>query len=261
MDTTATAFLKTIIVDDEPNNLQYLQLLLADYCPQINILATESNAVNGMLLINELQPDLVLMDIDMPGMTGFEVLKKLEPLSFEVIFVTAYNQYALEAFDFNAIGYITKPINVEKLMTAVTLAEQRIRQKEYSKNVFSLLSAVNQNTALADQKIPLSTQTGLQFISQKDIAYCESSGNYTNFHLLNNKTVLVTRQLGEYEFLLPAQHFIRIHDKYIINLQHIKEYIKGNGGEVVLENGKELPVAARRKEEFLARFSKWTKRR
>lgn len=261
MDTAAVTFLKTIIIDDELNNLQYLQMLLADNCPEVKIAAAENNAVNGMRLIDEMEPDLVFLDIDMPGMTGFEVLKKLEPLSFEVIFVTAYNQYALTAFDFNAIGYLTKPIVIQKLITTVKLAEQRIRQKEYSKNVFSLLSAARQNISDPDQKIPLSSQTGLQFVSQKDIAYCESSGNYTNFHLLNNKTVMVTRQLGEYEFLLPAQYFIRIHDKYIINLQYIKEYIKGNGGEVILENGKELPVAARRKEEFLARFSKWTKRR
>jgi two-component system, LytTR family, response regulator len=202
---------------------------------------------------------LVFLDIEMPHLSGFDFLKKLEPVNFEVIFVTAYSNYAIQAFEYNATGYITKPINSEKLVAAVNTAAKRIEDKNINKNLFSLLEQ-NSRQATPD-KIPLSTSNGLVFVKLTDIMYCESSGNYTSFYLSDDKKIMVSRQLGEYEKLLPEVNFIRIHDKYIINLTYIKEYIKGSGGEVILENDKEIPVATRRKEEFLARFEKWIKRK
>lgn len=233
--------------------------MLQLHCPAVQVLATDTEAKNGLLLIEELQPQLVFLDVEMPHLNGFDVLKKLEPVNFEVIFVTAYSHYAVEAFEHQATGYITKPINTEKLMAAVNTAIKRIEEKNINKNLFSLLEKNTQ--AAAPDKIPLSTSNGLVFVKLAEILYCESSGNYTIFYLLNDKKIMVSRQLGEYEKLLPETNFTRIHDKYIINLSFIKEYVKGSGGDVVLENGKELPVASRRKEEFLARFEKWIKRK
>ncbi len=254
-----------IIIDDEANNIKLLQNMLNLYCPSVEVLATETEAKNGLLLIDELQPQLVFLDVEMPHLNGFDMLKRLEPVNFETIFVTAYSHYAVEAFEHHATGYITKPINTEKLTAAVNTATKRIEEKSINKNLFSLLE---QNTKqAAPDKIPLSTSNGLVFVKLAEILYCESSGNYTNFYLYNDaqqpaaKKIMVSRQLGEYEKLLPETNFTRIHDKYIINLSFIKEYIKGSGGDVVLENGKELPVASRRKEEFLARFEKWIKRK
>jgi two-component system, LytTR family, response regulator len=251
--------ISTIIIDDEPKNIKLLQQMLAAHCQQVEITATESDAKKGLLLIGEIKPQLIFLDVEMPHLNGFDLLKKLEPVSFEVIFVTAYSHYAVEAFEHHATGYITKPINTEKLIAAVHTAAKRIEEKNINKNLFSLLE---QNTMQsAPDKIPLSTSNGLVFVKITDIMYCESSGNYTHFFLCDNKKIVVSRQLGEYEKLLPENNFTRIHDKYIINLAYIKEYIKGSGGEVVLENGKEIPVATRRKEDFLARFEKWIRRR
>lgn len=248
-----------IIIDDEAKNIKLLKNMLDMYCPAVHILATDTDAKNGLLLIDELQPQLVFLDVEMPHLNGFDLLKKLEPVHFETIFVTAYSHYAVEAFEHHATGYITKPINTEKLIAAVNKAIKRIEEKNINKNLFSLLE---QNTKqAAPDKIPLSTSNGLIFVKLADILFCESSGNYTSFYLNNDKKIMVSRQLGEYEKLLPETNFTRIHDKYIINLVYIKEYIKGSGGEVVLENGRELPVASRRKEEFLARFEKWIKRK
>jgi two-component system LytT family response regulator len=248
-----------IIIDDEANNIKLLQNMLQMHCHAVKVLATETEAKNGLLLIDELQPQLVFLDVEMPHLNGFDLLKKLEPVNFETIFVTAYSHYAVEAFEHHATGYITKPINTEKLIAAVNTAIKRIEEKSINKNLFSLLE---QNTKqAAPDKIPLSTSNGLVFVKLADILYCESSGNYTNFYLNDGKKIMVSRQLGEYEKLLHETNFTRIHDKYIINLSFIKEYIKGSGGDVVLENGKELPVASRRKEEFLARFEKWIKRK
>lgn len=248
-----------VIIDDEGQNIKLLQNMLQMHCPAVNVLATDTEAKNGLLLIEELQPQLVFLDVEMPHLNGFDLLKKLEPVNFETIFVTAYSHYAVEAFEHHATGYITKPINTEKLIAAVNTAIKRIEEKNINKNLFSLLEKNTQ--AAAPDKIPLSTSNGLVFVKLAEILYCESSGNYTSFYLCNDKKVMVSRQLGEYEKLLPEANFTRIHDKYIINLSFIKEYIKGSGGDVVLENGKELPVASRRKEEFLARFEKWIKRK
>ena len=254
--------LSCIIMDDESRNAQLLKKLMAVYCPQVQVLATETNAAKGLSLIKELQPQLLFLDIEMPHINGFEMLKQLEPINFEVIFVTAYSHYAVEAFEHHAIGYLTKPINTEKLVAAVNAAAERIEQKAFSKNLFSLIESSAKPALAPAQKIPLSTTNGLIFVKQAEIMYCESNGNYTSFFLVNeSKPILVSRQLGEYEKLLPGSDFTRIHDKYIINLSFIKEYIKGSGGDVVLENGKELPVASRRKEDFLARFEKWIKRK
>jgi two-component system, LytTR family, response regulator len=248
-----------IIIDDEAKNIKLLQNMLTMHCPSVKILATDTDAKNGLVIIEELQPQLVFLDIEMPHLSGFDFLKKLEPVNFEVIFVTAYSNYAIQAFEYNATGYITKPINSEKLVAAVNTAAKRIEDKNINKNLFSLLE---QNTRqAAPDKIPLSTSNGLIFVKLTDIMYCESSGNYTSFFLNDDKKIMVSRQLGEYEKLLPETNFIRIHDKYIINLSCIKEYKKGSGGEVILENDKEIPVATRRKEEFLARFEKWIKRK
>lgn len=248
-----------IIIDDEAKNIKLLQNMLGSYCPAVHVLATDTEAKNGLQLIEELQPQLVFLDVEMPHLNGFDLLKKLEPVNFETIFVTAYSHYAVEAFEHNATGYITKPINSDKLVAAVNTATKRIEERSINKNLFSLLE---QNTRqAAPDKIPLSTSNGLIFVKLADILYCESSGNYTNFYLSADKKIMVSRQLGEYEKLLPENNFTRIHDKYIINLSFIREYIKGSGGDVVLENGKELPVASRRKEEFLSRFEKWIKRR
>ncbi len=248
-----------IIIDDETKNIKLLQNMLNMHCPAVKVLATEIDAKNGLLLIDELQPQLVFLDVEMPHLNGFDLLKQLEPISFEVIFVTAYSHYAVEAFECHATGYVTKPINADKLIAAVDTAEKRIAEKSINKNLFSLLE--HNSKQAAPNKIPLSTTNGLIFVKIADIMYCESSGNYTHFYLVDDKKIVVSRQLGEYERLLPDGDFIRIHDKYIIHLTYIKEYIKGSGGDVVLENGKEIPVATRRKEEFMARFEKWIRRK
>lgn len=249
----------SILVDDELNNLMFLQALIKEHATQLEIIGITENAQEGLQLINELKPQLVFMDIDMPGMTGFELLKKLEPLNFEVIFVTAYNQYAMEAFDYNAVAYITKPIVTQKLAAAIEKAISKIEEKKYTENIFSLLENVQHKNE--HDKIALPTMQGLQFIKLTQICFCESSGNYTNFHLSDNSKIMVSRQLGEYEKLLPADTFVRIHDQHIINLTCIKEYVKGSGGEVILENGTRLNVASRRKDELLSRFEKWLRKK
>jgi two-component system, LytTR family, response regulator len=248
-----------IIIDDETKNLKLLKNMLAIHCTNVQVLAECNTAESALEILKTLQPDVIFLDVEMPEINGFDLLKKLEPVQFEVIFVTAFSQHAVAAFEHQATGFVTKPINSEKLVAAVQAASKRIEEKQVNKNIFSLLEKATQKPSL--DKIPLTTTNGLVFVKLTDIQYCESSGNYTNFFVENNKKVVVCRQLGEFERLLPETNFIRIHDKYLINLSYIKAYIKGNGGEVVLDSGIQLPVATRKKETFLAYFETWLKRK
>ncbi len=250
---------KTLLVDDELNNTTYVGELLKKHFPSVEVLAACNDAAEGLAMIEALQPQLVFMDVEMPNLTGFDILQKLEPLDFEVIFITAHNHYAVKAFDINAVGYLTKPLEVEKFIRATNTAIQKIENSTINKHLFSLLqnntSKENNNT-----KIALPTQNGLLFIHPADILYCQSNGNYTKFFVKEGPAILVTRQLGEFEKLLPADDFHRIHDQYIVRLQYIKEYIRGRGGELVMENNDTLPVSANRKDAFLQRFEKWLRK-
>jgi two-component system, LytTR family, response regulator len=249
--------INAIIIDDEPQNIKLLKNMLAMHCEQVNIVTTETDAKAGILAIKSEAPQLVFLDVEMPALNGFDVLKLLAPINFEVIFVTAFSHYAIEAFEHNAVGYVTKPINSEKLVAAVKAAEKKINSAEAGQAV----SQTVEQLVNANDKIPLSTTNGLIFVKLDDIMYCESSGNYTNFFMQDAKKIMVSRQLGEYEKLLPEANFCRVHDKYIVNLKYIKEYIKGTGGELILDNGAGLPVSTRRKEDFLARFEKWLRKK
>ena len=250
--------IKAILVDDEPNNTQYVKELLQLHFPLVEIIAVCNDAGEGMLLIDEMLPQLVFMDVEMPGLSGFEVLEKLEPLNFEVIFITAYNHYAVQAFDANAAGYLTKPLQVERFIKVTGNAIQKIEKENISRHLFSQLQTNTPNEC--NNKMALPTQSGLIFIHPADILYCNSSGNYTKFFTKDGKSILVSRQLGEFEKLLPADDFHRIHDQFIVRLQYVKEYIRGRGGELVMENNDTLPVSAGRKDAFLQRFEKWLRK-
>jgi two-component system, LytTR family, response regulator len=250
--------IQAILIDDEPNNTAYVRALLHEHFPQVSIELSCNDSTQAMAAIAELRPQLVFLDIEMPTLNGFELLQKLEPLSFEVIFVTAYDFYALQAFDVNAIGYLTKPVQVEKFIRVTNAAIRKIEGDQINKSLFSLLQA-NMSAEHRD-KIALPTQKGLQFVNPGDILYCHSSGNYTKFLTKDGKSILVSRQLGEFERLLSSDDFHRIHDQYIVRLQYIREYVRGRGGELIMDNNDSLPVSVKRKDAFLSRFEKWLRK-
>lgn len=254
--------IKTILVDDEVNNCEYINGLLEQHFPMVQVMGTCKNTQEAIQLIEITNPDLLFLDIEMPGSNGFSMLQKMEPVNFEVIFVTAYSEYALQAFEVHAFDYLTKPLNVDRFIKATATAIEKIEQKNHKGHLFSQLK---ENNVLLDNKsqegkIALPTQNGLLFITTADIVYCQSSGNYTKFFTQDGKNILVSRQLGEFEKLLPQQFFHRIHDQYVVNLLYIKEYIRGRGGELVLDNNEILPVSASRKDNFLMRFEKWLRK-
>jgi len=254
--------IKTILVDDEVNNSEYVAGLLEQHFPSLKVVATCSGARDAVHIIEKTQPHLVFLDVEMPGLNGFSVLQNLEPVNFEVIFITAYDQYALQAFDVHAMGYLTKPLQVSRFIKTTAAAIEKIERKNFNGHLFNLLAEGNSTTPIGQtqSKIALPTQNGLLFLDPAEILYCQSSGNYTKFFTKDGKNILVSRQLGEFEKILPQQSFHRIHDQYMVHLLYIKEYVRGRGGELVLENNETLPVSVSRKDIFLSRFEKWLRK-
>lgn len=244
---------KTIIVDDEPKNLRILKKLLQDYCPQIQLIGEAEDAKAAFEIITELKPDLVILDIEMPYGNAFDLLDNLMPIDFEIIFITAFDNYSLKAFKYSALDYLLKPVGITELQAATNKAIQRITGKNINQHVSMLLSNFK-NTQNNLQKIAIPTVDGFVFMNVEDIIRCEANGAYTYIYSTRNEKIIASKNIKEYEELLPNTIFCRIHNSHLVNLNRIKKYSKGRGGTVIMEDGAILEVASRRRDEFLAMF-------
>lgn len=238
--------LKTIIIDDEPHAREKLQLLLNKYCKEVTVVATAKNAEEGLAAIKTHGPDLVFLDVEMPVHTGFDMLKQLPSINFEIIFATAHDQYAIRAIRFSALDYLLKPVDPDQLQEAVAKAAERRNtigiQKQYDVLKENLSTQSKEMEQLA---IP--SQQGMIFIKVADLVRCEADSNYTWFYMANKQKLVSSRTLKEYEEILTDSGFIRIHSAHLINRKHLKQYIKGEGGQVVMNDGTLLDVSRRRK--------------
>lgn len=251
--------LRTILVDDEPRGLNSLEKLLQINCPEVTTIATCTNVDDAIQKITVLQPDLVFLDIAMPVKNGFELLKELKGHRFEVIFVTAHNQFMIEAFHFSAIDYLLKPIDDELLIDAVRRARKRILEKAGDKNIETFLHNVQQKQTPGNMKLCIPSLKGFQVVELNDILFAEAAGNYTNFYFTDQPFICTSKPINEYERLLSDVGFVRIHKSFLINLFHIKEYVRGEGGSVILSNGKEIEVARRKKDIFINKMKEYYK--
>jgi two-component system LytT family response regulator len=243
--------MKAVIVDDEIRGRQFLHKLLEKFAPDIKVCGEASNAEEAKEVISIASPDIVFLDIEMPGKSGIELLKEIKEINFEIIFATAFNQYAVEAFRLGAIDYLLKPISPDDLIRAIDRAKQQSGQKDQNKKKYETLK---QQFGKSFTKITIPTTSGFEFIDFDEIIFMQSEGNYTNIRMKQNKSVLATRLLGEFEELLTAYNFFRIHKSYIINLGYMKKYTKGDGGVVTMHDGSEIDVSRRIKEAFLQRI-------
>jgi two-component system, LytTR family, response regulator len=251
--------LKTILVDDEPRGLNSMQKLLQMNCPEVQIMATATSVDEAIEKIKECAPDLIFLDIAMPVKNGFELLRELKDLQFEVIFVTAHNQFMIEAFHFSAIDYLLKPVEDSLLVDAVNRAKKRIRERSGHKNIETFLHNLRQQQSPQKMRLCIPSLKGFQVIELDDVLYAESSGNYTNLYFLNKPMVCTSKPMHEYEKLLEDAGFARIHKSILVNLLHVKEYLRGEGGSVILSNGHEVEVARRKKDLFLSKMKQYYK--
>jgi len=237
-----------LLVDDEKHCRDVLGILLKKYCPQVELLASCADGPEGVAAIDQHQPDLVFLDIEMPGMSGFDLLESVGFKGFDVIFTTAYNEYAIKAIRHNALDYILKPVDKDELVQAVMKAEREQSARSAAK-IEDFVQYLHRQK-LGD-RVALPTMEGLQIIPSDEIYYCESDGGYTHFYLTNGKTVLISKTLKEVEEVLESKGFCRVHHGYLINLRYVHRYLRGDGGEVVMANNKTLPVSRNKKQEFL----------
>ena len=251
--------IKTILVDDEPRGLSTLKTLLNEYCPELKIVAECSEAESAKEKIELLAPQLAFLDISLPGKNSFDLLAELGQIDFEIIFVTAHNEYTLQAFHYSAVDYLMKPIDEDLLADAVRRAVKRITVNTINNNVSTLLHNLHKTQSPQEMKLCIPSLKGFQVVELKDILYCEASSSYTNFHFANKHTICTAKSIHEYEELLADAGFVRIHKSYLINLLHVKEYIKGEGGSVILTGGNEIEVSRRKKDIFLTQMKEFYK--
>lgn len=243
--------MKAVLVDDEPDGIRTLQKLLEQHCPQVTVAATCSNAYTAKSGIDAIHPDVVFLDIQMPGKTGLDLLSELSPKYFEVIFVTAYNEYLLQALQFSAADYLLKPVDEDRLVEAVQRVEWRMKEGKKEDRSHALLHNLGKTGNPSEMRLCLPTLKGFIVLKLEEIIYCEAERSYTVFHLDEGKTVTVSKPLVDYDFLLKDTSFLRIHKSFLINLFHVREYQRGEGGVVIMSNGAEIEVSRRKKEEFL----------
>ena len=245
---------KTIIVDDEKGCRDSLESLLQDF-PEINIIAIVDSIALAEEAIKNLHPQLVFLDIEMPGGTGFELLEKISPINFDIIFTTAYDQYAIKAIKYSALDYLLKPVDPTELSEAINRFTSKKHDQDLINTKFKTLLN-NIGGEASHQKIAIPDGEGLNFIKISDIIRFQSDGSYTYMYALGNqKPTLISKPIGDYQEMLTNESFIRIHRSHLINLQHVSKYVKGEGGYAVMSDDSKVDVSRRKKAEFIEALS------
>lgn len=245
--------MKAIVIDDEQHCIERLQALLLPHLPEVQLVASFQSVEEGLRGIEMLRPELVFLDIQIGDKTGFDLLKAVQNPSFNVIFTTAFDKYAVQAFRFSAVDYLLKPIDAADLAAALQKVKSKISTIEMAQKIEELHR--NMNRLNPNKRISVSTSSELIYLPIADIVRCESTINYTTIYLRDNRKIIVAKTLKEYEELLSDFNFFRIHNSHLVNLTYIKSYNKGKGGSALLIDGTELEVSTRRKEEFLEKLA------
>ena len=236
--------IKAVIVDDEKHSVATLAWKIENFCPDIEIIAKFTDSSEALIHLKENQPDLLFLDIEMPRLNGFELLEELgDEISFQVIFITAYDEFGIKAVKANALDYLLKPVQNQELKAAIEKYKQKISE--------SSSSSSNIQTNLKTNKIALATKESIEFVDPSEIIACSSDSNYTMIFLEGDRKKMISKTLKEVEQWLSAYGFFRAHHSHLVNLQHIKEYVRADGGYLLLSNNKEIPVSRNRKEDLL----------
>ncbi len=239
-----------IITDDEQNSREALKNLLALIAPTIQVVAEAVNTQEAKLLVEKLNPDILFLDINMPGQTGIEFLETHGPLNCQVIFTTAYNEYAVKAFRLNAIDFLLKPIDPDDLESAIKKATT-YKTIFTSQQLQATQAIIKKNHTAHNQKLAVSNSDDIHFLEIQNIIYIEASGPYTNFYINEQNKITISKPLKEYDELLSSFNFLRVHQSFLVNINHIKKYIKGDGGQLIMTNDHEVEVSRRKKDNLM----------
>ncbi|ANI90481.1 DNA-binding response regulator [Arachidicoccus ginsenosidimutans] len=243
--------IRAVIIDDEKNNIDNLTGLLKKYSLNVDVIGIATNADDGVQKILETNPDLLFLDIQMPDKNGFDVLRALPHHQFELIFVTAYDQYGIQAVKFAAIDYLLKPINPEELKISIAKVEEKLSRKKANLQLENLLELIKNKDSKKEHKLALATTKEIRFVNTSEIIRCESSNAYTTFYLSDGKNIMVSKPIFEYEELLTEYGFIRCHQSHLVNKKFIKSLIREDGGYLLLEDDTQIPISRNKKENVL----------
>lgn len=246
--------IKTVVIEDEAKSLHVLNDLIRQFADDLQVCGTAGHVDSAVAEIEAKAPDLVFMDVRIADGTSFDILRKLASRQFEVIFVTAYDSYALEAIRFSAVDYLLKPVGIQEFQEAVERARKKLSEKQRYSTIDTLLHNLVSRGG-QEKRISIPTLNGFEFVALSEIIWCKSDGHYTTFFLKGAARLTSSRHLGFYEELLAHYNFCRINHGILINMDYIKSYMKGKGGYVVMTDGTELEISQRRKTEFLNRLS------
>lgn len=239
--------MRAVLIDDEISNLENLRALLEKHCPQVSIIATAQHVADGVDAIEKYLPNLVFLDIQMGDKTGFDILKLLPSRNFEVVFVTAYDQYGIQAVKFAALDYLLKPIDIEELIHAVNKAEHKLATQMQTSQLDFLLQQLKQSGTNAS-KIALQMQGEVRYVALSEIIRCEAENTYTHFFLSSGENILVSKSLKEYADLLTPNGFLRTHQSHLVNPKYVKSWLKEDGGVLLLLSGEKIPISKPNKE-------------
>lgn len=243
--------LKVVIVEDEMKSREVLKRLIEEFCPEVHIVGIAGSVEEGLQVIANTKPDLLFLDIEMQSATGFDLLQKIDKIDFEVIFTTAYEQYALKAIKFSAVDYLLKPIDVAELRNAIQKTLSKSKTTDVNQNLIELLNNIKTDKP---RSISISTSDGIVFIDSDQIIRCEAHGAYTTLYLKDGGKILASKNLKEYEGLLGDNTFFRVHNSHLINIKEVKRYVKSDGGYIEMKDGSRVSISQHKKEEFIERM-------
>ncbi len=247
--------MKTLIVEDNPSVKRILTDSLHNYCPEVQIIGTADGVMGGVELAKKHKPELLFLDVEMPDGTGFDLLKSITPVDFQVIFITAHEKYAVKAIKFSALDFLLKPIDIDELIMAVDKAKTALNQSGVAEKVKALLQNLDQQ-AKTPKKLVLHDKYGVQIVETKDILRMESSGSYTTFYIAEGKSITISKGLKEYEKMLDPETFFRCHQSHLVNLNFLARYDKKKGDFLILKDDSEVPLAGRRRDLLMERIKR-----
>lgn len=245
--------LRVVIVEDEVHSREALKSLLEEFCEGVEIAGLAGDVETAVAMIKEKGPDLVFLDVELQTGTGFDVLDQVGNVNFDIVFTTAFEQYAVKAIKLSSIDYLLKPIDIEELQQAVEKARTKKDGEVQRRKLETLMS--NLESPSGKRKICLATSDGIEFINIQDIVYCEANGSYTNFNLTNGTKILVSKNLKEYETILTDQNFMRVHNSFLINLGEVKKFVKSDGGYILMKNNSQISISQKKRDEFFERMT------
>jgi two-component system LytT family response regulator len=247
----------TVVIDDEPDAVDFITTIIVEYCPGLDVCGKAHNVKDGVILINEIKPDLVFLDVEMPNGTGFDLLTHFPDKNFDVVFITAFNHYAIKAIKFSAFDYILKPINISEFIESANRVVQKrsVNAMAGKENFDALLENLRTSHPT---RLVIPTSDGREYLNPNEIIRIEADRSYSWFFIKDKRKILVSRHLKEFQDLLNDRNFFRPHNSHLINLDFVRKFVRQDGGYIEMTDGSQIPVSRSRKDLFLAHMSRYT---